>query len=158
MKENVPSKIQGKKTTAHSARAEKTIEYKSDDGIVVEKTTVNYRLNNDNAIDNVVNTITKSQSVIIFANFINKVIRLGLSVMIGWGAGLLSYYTAEENLTRLEETFYEWVDSGVKGRTYFDARVWEVPEHLVIAASVIVSIIVFLITYSLYSKYLIKKS
>jgi hypothetical protein len=120
-----------------SASEEKTLEYTNEEGNVKEKTTVNYKLQNDNAIDNTVKTITESQSVRAVSSFFNKALRLSISLFAGCLAGAISFEILVD------------IFSQSKGK---------VPENLLIAFAVIVSLITATTIYPLYSKYFIKRN
>lgn len=132
------------KSKVESASAEKTIEFETEEGTVKEKTTVNYKIDQGNRIDNVVSTVAESKSVQKAASFLNKVIRLGLTGFGGISAGAITYDIGEHK-------YYHW-SYEIGRRSY-----WEVPEQNVIATAVIIGIVVAGIIFSFYTKWFIRK-
>lgn len=63
MKDIITSDLNNMENSIESAVVEKTIKYETDEGKVKEKTSVTYKADNGNVIDNTVNTIKGSESV-----------------------------------------------------------------------------------------------
>ncbi|MEH6628773.1 MAG: hypothetical protein V7739_20215 [Motiliproteus sp.] len=145
MKDPIPSELSNKKTRAESASAERTVEYSTDEGTVKERTTVAYKVDNGNVIDNAVNVVTESKSVRKAASFINKLIRLAVTGVGGLFAGALSYEVGED-------MYRGSFDRG----TYTYA--WEVPEPVVIIGSVVIGMVSALLIFSVYKKLLMKNN
>lgn len=139
------SEFNNTKNKVDSLSAEKTLEYETDEGTVKEKTTVSYKANNGNVIDNTVNTIAESKSVQKAAGFINKIIRLGASGFAGVFSGAGTY-------TLGEELFRDYVYT----KEQYGKYIWEVPEPYVIAGSIFVGLIVMPIIFLLYTKLFMK--
>lgn len=145
MKDLTPAGLK-KNARADSASTERTVEYTSDEGTVKERTSVSYKVDKGNAIDNVVNTVAESKSVKKAAGFLNKLIRLAISGFGGFVAGAVSYELGRE--------LFHTYDPNI-GR--YGRSVWDVPEPLVISGAVIIGLIASVIVYAIYSKLLVKR-
>ncbi len=63
MKDLVESKLNDKNNILEGASLEKTVEYNTDEGIVKEKTTLNYKRDSGNVIDKTINEVKSSEYV-----------------------------------------------------------------------------------------------
>lgn len=63
MNEIVESKLKNDGHRLDGASLEKTVSYETDEGVVTEKTTLNYKHNSGNVIDNTLNEVRSSEYV-----------------------------------------------------------------------------------------------
>lgn len=63
MKNITSSNLDETKSTVDSATVEKSVKYATDEGEILEKTSVTYKKDKGNIIDNTVNTIKSSESI-----------------------------------------------------------------------------------------------